>query len=139
MKTESNTESAELLHCAVATSSEENADAVFRRLFGMSVVKEFMVGEELGCALFGFGGEAKVIVYSAGGATIEAFISPERSGARDRYDHICLATLNRRDLLERASSMGMKITTFARDNGDVVFIRDADGNFYEIKEKEGTG
>ncbi len=136
MEKESKSESAELLHCAVATSSEENADAVFRRLFGMSVVKEFMVGEELGRALFGFGGEAKVIVYNAGGATIEAFISPERAVARDRYDHICLATRNRRDLVERASSMGMKITTFAREGGDVVFIRDSDGNFYEIKEKE---
>jgi hypothetical protein len=133
---ELNIEPAELLHCAVVTSSEENADMVFRRLFGMSVVKEFMVGEELGRALFGFGGEAKVIVYSAGGATIEAFVSPERSGARDRYDHICLAARNRRELLERATRMGMEVTSFARENGDVFFIRDTDGNFYEIKEKE---
>ncbi len=139
MEKESKTEPAELLHCAVATSSEENADAVFRRLFGMSVVKEFMVGDELSRALFGFGGQAKVIVYSAGGATIEAFVSPERSGALDRYDHICLATRNRRDLIERASRMGMSVSSFSREGGDVVFIRDSDGNFYEIKEKEGTG
>ena len=125
-----------VVHSAVTVGSEERAGKLFGELFGMTVVKEFSVDEGISEALFGFSGRAKIIVYDAGGTTVEAFVCPERVRGSDRYDHLCLEVPDRGEFLGRAAAMELAINRYEKNGREVVFIRDWDGNFYEIKEAE---
>lgn len=121
-------------HWGLTVSSETRARELFEKLFRMPVVKQFDVTESLSRSLFDIGGEARAIVFDAGGTVIEVFIDPESARRANRYDHLCLAVEGRDALLKRAEEMGLKINRFRKGDREIVFIRDFDGNLYEIKE-----
>lgn len=126
---------ARLVHGAVTVSSEERARGVFQELFGLEQVKTARVGRELTERLFAMDAEATLLLYQAGPAAIEVFVCPDRAGAAAgrSYDHLCLAVPSPRDLAGRAAAMGFEVRRFPKGDGEVLFVRDLDGNLYEIK------
>ena len=124
-------------HAGITVSSEERATELFGGLFGLAVVKTFDVRLELTRALFDMDAEARAVVYAGGeGAELEVFVCPERVARRETYDHLCVAVADRERLLGRAESLGMEVRRFRKGDKEVVFLRDLDGNLYEIKSTE---
>jgi len=56
--------------------------------------------------------------------------SPPHPG---RFQHLCLGFPDRTTVISRADSMGFEIRKFVREDAEVVFIVDNDGNLFEIK------
>jgi catechol 2,3-dioxygenase-like lactoylglutathione lyase family enzyme len=123
-----------LLHGALTVSSEARAERVFVELFGLSLVKVFEVGPELCAALFGFAGEARARVYAAGEASVEVFVCPGAPAIGRRFEHLCFELADLEDVSARAIALGMEVRRFHKGDKEVVFVRDEDGNLYELKE-----
>jgi catechol 2,3-dioxygenase-like lactoylglutathione lyase family enzyme len=122
-----------LTHAGVSVSSEANARAVFEDLFGFARAKSFEAGADLMKNLFHVERAVLVIVYGAGPAAIEVFVTSGNE-ADSVIGHVCIEVKDSAAIIERARGMGFEIRTHARlDGSDIVFIKDTDGNLYEIK------
>ncbi len=127
-------EPSRVLHAAVTVSSEARAERVFARLFGLELVKVFEVGPELCMALFGFAGEARARVYGTSGASVEVFVCAEMPPMGRRFEHVCLVLDDLPAVVDRAPALGLQVRTFRKGDKEVVFLRDEDGNLYEVKQ-----
>lgn len=122
------------LHCAVAVSSAERGKAIFGELLGLPVTRTFSIGRELVEALFHRRGETEITVYDAGQTLIEVFVDAEMKTRSNLYDHLCFQVSNLASLLDRAVGMGLTVRRFHTGVKEIVFVRDLDGNLYELKE-----
>lgn len=119
-------------HFGICISSRERADAIFRDLFEMELVKEMTAPANLINDLFGVEQEMLIIVYDAESVMIEIFITPPRETG---FAHLCLTTDDRDKLIERAVQMGLGVRRHRKqDSAEIVFFQDLDGNRYEIKQ-----
>jgi catechol 2,3-dioxygenase-like lactoylglutathione lyase family enzyme len=75
-----------------------------------------------------------VLVFDAGTVGVEVFICSGRKGPSHGYDHLCLTVEDRETLLERAASHGLGVNRFNTGDKEIVFLKDWDGNLYEIKQ-----
>lgn len=124
------------VHAGLRVSSEANARAVFEDLFGLERVKSFEAGADLMNNLFHVDKAVTVIVYQARQAAVEVFVAPD-CDSRTVFDHICIESADRAAVMESARGMGFEIRAHARPDGsEIIFIKDTDGNLYEIKEAE---
>ena len=122
------------IHSALCFSTEENAVKIMEELFMLKKVKSFTAGPELINNLFGVERDVKIIVYNAGTFDVEVFISKPPDAFT--FAHLCFSVDNRKELIELAEKMGLQVTYHERDdNSHIVFIKDLDGNLYEIKEE----
>ncbi len=126
---------ARLVHDAIAVSSRRRADELFGELLGMEVVKTFEVGEDLARALFGRAARLDVVVYDGITGAVEVFIDPAMRPRDGQWDHLCLAVRDVAGWLRRAAARGMEVRRFPKGDREIVFVRDRDGNLYEIKER----
>ncbi len=122
------------LHTAVAVSSADHGAAVFGELLGLPVTRTFAIGHELVQALFDRRGESEITVYDAGGTLIEVFVDEEMTPRTDLYDHLCFQVGDLEGLLDRAQQMGLEVRRYHTGVKEIVFMRDLDGNLYELKE-----
>ena len=125
---------ANALHAAATFRSEETAEAIFGGLFGLPRIKTFDVGPDLCGTLFGIERGARIIQYDAGAAAFEVFVDPAAPPPAPRFEHIAVEVADREHTLSRAAGMGMEVRRFVAGGKEVVFLRDGDGNLYEIKQ-----
>ena len=126
---------ARCLHAGVCASTVERAEKVFEDLFGFERIKDFQAPPELMDNLFGVNESVRVMVYDAGPIMLEVFVSPAQAGRTGGYTHLCLAIADKEALIRNAADAGFAIRRHERPDGShIVFLRDEDGNLYEIKE-----
>ncbi|MFC2173438.1 VOC family protein [Acidobacteriota bacterium] len=121
------------LHFATTFSSEDKARSLFGDLFGLTVIKEFSVDENLCGSLFEINQPVKIILFDAGPVAVEVFVSPETAGRSGWFDHLCVQVDDRSSFVERAEGMGLEIRRYVKNGKEIVFLKDWDGNLYEIK------
>ncbi len=122
------------LHAALTFRTEAAAEAVFGDLFGMSRIKSTDLGAELCDALFGIDRPSTLILYDGGPSSFEVFIDPDAPMPSARFEHVCVAVADMDATLARAVALGLQVRRFvAGPDKTVVFLRDVDGNLYEIK------
>jgi len=124
----------ETAHAAVTHKSAEQAERIFGELFAMKLAKRFVADAELIEPLFGQRRSIEILVFEADGASIEVFVDPELEGLGTRFEHLCFVVPDRESLLVEARLLGLEVSRLATATKDVAFLRDADGNRYEIKE-----
>jgi catechol 2,3-dioxygenase-like lactoylglutathione lyase family enzyme len=124
-----------LEHVAVASNTEEQADAFFGKLLGMEKTRTFTIPAEIMDELFGAEGEVRVVRYAGDALDAEVFITGDDSRVADRFTHLCLTVDDREALAARAESMGFSVKRARKKGGDgyVLFVEDFFGNRYEIK------
>jgi len=123
------------LHAAVTFRSETLTRRIFEDLFGLSTIKEIDAGAELCSALFGIDRDARIIQYEAGDSAIEVFVDPQAALVGSTFDHICIDVLDREAFLDRAAAMGLEVRRFATGAKELIFMRDPEGHFYEVKQR----
>lgn len=126
-----------LLHVALAASSEDRADRFYAGLLGLQKAQPKSLPAEIGRALFGIDRDLTIINYTGPGTHFEVFICPAAPASAPRIEHTCLAVGNLADFLHRCETAQVAILRVPKGASVITFVRDADGNLFEIKEKSG--
>ena len=122
----------ELSHVAVACGSEENADRFYADLLGLRKAEPKRLPVAIGRALFGIERELTIINYLGDSARVEVFICP---AAPKTVEHSCLAVDDLGEFLRRCEELGIETIRLPKGETIITFVRDRDGNLFEIKEK----
>jgi len=126
-----------LLHVALACSSEERADRFYAGLLGLQKAPPKSLPAEIGRALFGVDRELTIINYTGPAAHFEVFISPGAPASAPRIEHVCLAVENLPEFLRKCEQRQFGVVRAPKGASLITFVKDADGNLFEIKEEKG--
>ncbi len=124
-----------LLHVALACSSEENSDRFYRDLLGLTKSASRVLPAALSSAIFGIDSEMKMINYSDGPIYFEIFIKKGEQDGSARVGHCCIEINDISEFLDRCRNMGVKVVQVPKGESVVTFISDYDGNLFEIKQR----
>jgi len=126
----------ELVHVAVAASSEARADAFYVGVLGLKKSEPKAVGAGICRAIFGIDRELTVINYLGGAARFEVFICPQATGApAGGVGHACIAVESLAEFLRRCEKAQVAVIRVPKVETVITFVKDADGNLFEVKEK----
>jgi catechol 2,3-dioxygenase-like lactoylglutathione lyase family enzyme len=124
----------QLKHIALVSSKEEKADRFYKDVLGLRKVNEKIIPATLSNQLFKVNSELKILNYANGNIHVEIFINDTHRVEADRIDHVCLAVDNLVAFLETCRKMGVEIVRIPKGDAIITFIKDYDGDLFEIKE-----
>ncbi|MCP4753142.1 MAG: VOC family protein [Proteobacteria bacterium] len=123
-----------LKHVALASSSEKNSDRFFRELLGLECMQVKNLPASLSQQIFDQESDYKLIIYGDSSVQFEIFISTRKEFVDKPVTHICLEMDNRADFLTRCRAAKIEVRQVSKNDSTIVFIKDYDGNLFEIKE-----
>ena len=126
----------DLMHVGLTSSSEERADGFYVGLLGLKKAEPKILAAEICRALFGIDRELTIINYTGEAAHFEVFVCPAAPTPGRPIDHACIAVENLPEFLRRCETSQVEIIRVPKGESLVTFIKDADGNLFEIKEKQ---
>jgi catechol 2,3-dioxygenase-like lactoylglutathione lyase family enzyme len=121
-------------HSGLACRSEETADRFYEKFLGMKKLERKTVPAALSGAFFGIPSDLTVLNYVLDDVYLEVFVHESARPAAGSPCHICLEVEGLKAFLERARAMSVPIMRARKGDRWVTFIRDFDGNLFEIKE-----
>ena len=122
-----------LKHVALVCRSEENSDRFYQSLLGLPKLNSKTLSAELSKQLFKVDSEIQIINYGDDELGFEIFVFDKKQGDSIKIEHVCLAIEDRQSFLEKCRSMAVEILQVPKGDAVIVFIRDYDGNLFEIK------
>ena len=121
-------------HAAIVCSSRERAEQFYGTILGLSLIKTTPLGGELAEQIFGTPDECEVLLYGNEHFFIEVFVTGTAAPKTGTYDHLCLEVADKRHFADTCESQGLNVRRIPRGDDIMVFVRDFDGNLFEIKE-----
>ena len=121
-------------HIALINDSEKKANKFYQDFLGLKKLRTFKVSSDMASQIFNSKKEYKIIVYSSNQVKIEVFIDEEYKGSKNSIPHICIEVENREKLISKAEKMGIDYLKIPKQDSFYLFIRDYNGNLFEIKE-----
>ncbi|MEE4264567.1 MAG: VOC family protein [Desulfobacteraceae bacterium] len=122
-----------LKHVGLTSSSEETADTFYADLLGLTKSEPKALDLELSKAIFNVDSELVMVNYQNDMSHFEIFITGERIGNRRPIEHICLEIGNLEEFLEKCRGLNVDIARIPKGDKTLTFIKDFDGNLFEIK------
>lgn len=124
-----------LKHVALVCSSEQKSDAFYEHLLGLKKQDPKLLSAELTTAIFNRASEYKIINYIGDAVHFEIFIDDQYDpGSNDRkIEHICIEVEGLEGFLDRCGKLDVKILRIPKGDRLLTFIRDFDGNLFEVK------
>jgi catechol 2,3-dioxygenase-like lactoylglutathione lyase family enzyme len=123
-----------LRHIALTCNSEENADKFYRDLLGLKKTETKTLPADLSEAIFNLDVQMKIINYLDENVHFEIFITGRIDKSATQIAHSCLEVDNRTGFIEKCAKMGVDISQIPKADATLTFIRDYDGNLFEIKQ-----
>jgi catechol 2,3-dioxygenase-like lactoylglutathione lyase family enzyme len=123
----------QLKHVALACSSEEKSDRFYSDLLGLQKVGSKTISSALVNQIFNIDSDLKIINYADDDIVFEVFIDNQKSVEKNKIAHICLQVENLGSFLETCRSMKIEIIQVPKGDAFITFIKDDDGNLFEIK------
>ena len=124
-----------LNHVGLVSSSEEKSDRFFSDVLGLEKTRTSLLSAELSARLFGIDEDLTLLHYGNGDLLFEVFVASRSDLAPHVVNHVCLEVPERSAFLERCAALGVAIVEVPKGESVVIFVKDYDGNLYEIKEK----
>jgi len=121
-------------HVCIEVSSKERCREVFEEVLGLKPAYSFMIEKDFMERMFAIPNSCEAVVYLDGNTKIEVFIRPEMEKTGGRTSHLCLLLPDRQRILKSSEEKGLAVLHHPRDGRPLYYIRDHDGNIYEIKE-----
>jgi len=125
-----------LQHMALTCSSEEKSDKFYNNLLGLRKLKPKTLPRALSQAIFKVDSELKIINYMDEYIHFEIFITFPCTNNISQIGHVCLETKNLEVFLGKCREMDVEIIQVPKGDVLITFVRDYDGNLFEIKEKK---
>jgi catechol 2,3-dioxygenase-like lactoylglutathione lyase family enzyme len=122
-----------LSHLALTCSSEEKADRFYAGLLGLKKSDSAFLHKEISSAIFGLDAGVKKIYYSGESMLLEIFIYKRFDYKSRLFDHICFKVEDLEGFLDKCCQSAVEIIRIPKGDYLVTFIKDFDGNLFEIK------
>jgi catechol 2,3-dioxygenase-like lactoylglutathione lyase family enzyme len=123
----------DLKHVALTSSSEENADAFYAELLGLTKSDPKTLPGELSKAIFDVDNELVMINYRDESVHFEIFVPGSGGGNSRQIAHTCLRVYDLEVFLEKCQGLNIDVSRIPKGDKDLIFIKDFDGNLFEIK------
>lgn len=123
-----------LRHMALTCSSEEKSDKFYKNLLGLRKLEPKTLSHTLSQAIFNVDSELKVINYMDEYVHFEIFITFPYNSNISQIGHVCLEVKNLEVFLGKCRSMDVEIIQVPKGDALITFVRDYDGNLFEIKD-----
>jgi catechol 2,3-dioxygenase-like lactoylglutathione lyase family enzyme len=124
-----------LLHVGLVSGSQKNADGFFKDILGLEKGEKKHLEADLSNEIFGFNGASDFFYYQNESTVFEVFINDRKDTINNQIGHVCLEVAGRDNLAERCKKAGLSVEKINKKGSVLMFIRDFDGNLYEIKEE----
>jgi catechol 2,3-dioxygenase-like lactoylglutathione lyase family enzyme len=123
-----------LNHIALVCGSEQRADDFYEGVLGLRRIKSFVLSNDLAHQIFGIDREYRVLVYGNDRFSAEVFLAAHPPGPDTGLAHVCLELKDREDFVKRCESMHVEVNRIPKGDTLLTFVKDYDGNLFEIKE-----
>lgn len=127
----------QLKHVALTSSSEEKSDTFYSDLLGLTKSETKILPLELSKAIFNLETELVMVNYLNANIHFEIFITGHNGGAKgtsQKIEHTCLEVDSMETFLQKCRSLNVDVARIPKGEKTLIFIRDFDGNLFEIKE-----
>ena len=124
-----------LLHICLVSRSIENSDRFFVDILGLEKKDVKHLDALLSKQIFGFEKESAFVYYQNLSLVFEVFINDRKDTVENQIAHICLEITDRELLARKCITAGLEVDRIKKNDNILMFIRDFDGNLYEIKER----
>ena len=124
-----------LKHVGLTCSSEENSDKFYQDLLGLNKSEPKTLPSDLSKAIFNLDAELPIINYMDRNVYFEIFITSENKSNNLKIEHLCLEVDDLTGFIDKCRSMNVEITQIPKGDKTLTFIKDFDGNLFEIKER----
>jgi len=125
----------DLLHVGLTCSSEEKADRFYEGLLGFKKLDPEFIPKEMSAAIFGLDAKVKKIYYAGESFRFEIFVYCNGNDHSRLFDHVCFEVKNLEEFLGKCRRSDIDIIRVPKGDYLVTFIKDFDGNLFEIKGK----
>jgi catechol 2,3-dioxygenase-like lactoylglutathione lyase family enzyme len=122
-----------LQHVAVTSSSEKNADRFYINLLGLEKSGPKILPPSLSMAIFKVNSELLMINYLGESVHFEVFITGRVADRKRQIEHVCLKVDDLQSFVKKCDEQGIEISRIPKGDRILTFIRDYDGNLFEIK------
>jgi catechol 2,3-dioxygenase-like lactoylglutathione lyase family enzyme len=127
-----------LHHVAVESSSRERAESFYGGILGMSLVRSIQLDGELAERIFDIPDECEVLLFQNEHFAVEVFVTGGQSRKAGPYAHLCLEVDDKKRCADDCDARGLGVRRIPRGDDFLIFVRDFDGNLFEIKETPKT-
>jgi catechol 2,3-dioxygenase-like lactoylglutathione lyase family enzyme len=124
-----------LRHVALTCSSEKKSDRFYKNLLGLKKSEPKTLSSSLSKAIFNVDSELLMINYLGGSVHFEIFITGSSSGSNRQIEHVCLEVDDLHGFLKRCDALEVEVSLIHKGDRILTFIKDTDGNLFEIKQK----
>lgn len=121
-----------LHHLALTIQNIKEIKPFYIELLGFKLIREYTLDEALAKRIFNINKSSKAFYLEGHDIALELFI--EENPKQDKFDHWCLSFPDRELFIKRAIEQNASIFRIPRDSHDLIFIKDASKNTFEIKE-----
>ena len=122
-----------LRHVALTCSSEKNSDRFFKKLLGLKKSMPKTLPSSLSRAIFNVDGELQIINYMNEDIHFEIFIADDSTRCVNPIAHVCIEIDDLETFLTKCVEVDVNVSQIPKGNRTLTFIRDYDGNLFEIK------
>lgn len=124
-----------LRHAALSCSSEKNSDRFYKNLLGLKKSEPKILPVTLSKAIFNVDTELMMIDYQGEKVHFEIFITGHLMNDARQIEHVCLEVDDLQGFLNKCRNLGVEVSQIPKGDRTLTFIRDFDGNLFEIKHK----
>ncbi|HDM67245.1 MAG TPA: VOC family protein [Thermoplasmatales archaeon] len=120
-------------HIALQRGDRERAIVFFTKLLGYKLVKTSRLPVHLSREIFDIEDEPEVLFFTNEEDTsFEVFIT--KHGVTQDFSHVCLVVPDLELFCRRCRDLGLRPFFVEKNGKQLVFVRDEDGNLFEIKQ-----
>jgi catechol 2,3-dioxygenase-like lactoylglutathione lyase family enzyme len=125
-----------LRHVALTCSSEKKSDRFYINLLGLEKSEPKILPMTLSRAIFNVDTELMMINYQGEEILFEIFITGHLINDARQIEHVCLEVDDQKGFLNKCRDLGVEVLQIPKGDRTLTFIRDYDGNLFEIKHKQ---
>ncbi|MBF0118459.1 MAG: VOC family protein [Desulfobacterales bacterium] len=123
-----------LNHVAFVCSSETLTDKFYNKVLGLKKIESKVLSASLSKKIFDLDKEYQIIKYGDDTIQFEIFLTDEEP-KQNLLNHICLKVKDLDQFLKKCNLMGVEINKISKGESILIFVKDFDGNLFEIKER----
>jgi len=122
-----------LRHVGLTCGSEDNADRFYKDLLGLEKSESKALPASLSKSIFNIDSELVIINYLDQDLHFEIFIAADSIRNPRQIEHLCLEVGDLNEFLNKCNILGVEVAQIPKGDKTLIFVKDFDGNLFEIK------